>query len=55
MTEEEKKSEKLKVSIDSNETVYEPWYKYGVAFLYLEMITAILITMFAIYTSFLGS
>ena len=55
MTDEENNSELIKMSVDSNETVYEPWYKYGVAFLYLEMITAILITIFAIYTSFLGN
>ncbi|OLS27123.1 MAG: hypothetical protein HeimC3_05900 [Candidatus Heimdallarchaeota archaeon LC_3] len=55
MTEEENISEPMKISVDSNETVYESWYKYGVAFLYLEMITAILLTIFAIYTSFLGN
>jgi hypothetical protein len=55
MTEERKITEQIEMSVDSDENVYEPWYKYGVAFLYLEMLTAILITIFAIYTSFMGN
>lgn len=55
MTEKGKNNENTNMGTISNETIYEPWYKYGVAFLYLEMFTAIFITIFAIYISFLGN
>jgi len=34
--------------------VYEPWYKWGVAFLYLEMFIAIGVSIFSLYMAFTG-
>ena len=40
----------------SNEKIeYEPWYKYGIAFLYFEMGIAIFITLIALYMTLTGS
>ncbi|MBX0286653.1 hypothetical protein [Haloarcula salinisoli] len=33
---------------------YGEWYKYGRAVLYLEMIIAILVTVFSLYLAFQG-
>lgn len=34
---------------------YEPWYKWGVRVLYLEMLIAIGVTLFSLYTALSGS
>lgn len=34
---------------------FEPWYKYGVAILYIEMFLAIALTIFALYLTFSGA
>ena len=34
---------------------FEPWYKYGVAILYIEMILAIALTIFALSLTFSGA
>ncbi len=34
---------------------YEPWYKWGVVVLYLEMILAAGVTLFAMYMAFTGA
>jgi hypothetical protein len=42
-------------SVQANpEYVYEPWYKFGVAFLYLEMAIAIGVTVYSLYMAFTG-
>ncbi|MCK4739839.1 MAG: hypothetical protein KAT46_07810 [Deltaproteobacteria bacterium] len=38
---------------DSNYS-YEPWYKYGLAFLYFEMLIAVGVTIFSLYMAFTG-
>lgn len=46
------------MATDSEEVTeyeYEPWYRYGVAILYLEMFMAIALTIFALYLTFTGS
>lgn len=43
-------------SEDSESTEeYDPWYKYGVAILYLEMGIAIFVTIYCLYLGFTGS
>jgi len=32
----------------------EPWFKYGKAVLYIEMIIAIMVTVFSLYLAFQG-
>jgi len=34
---------------------HESWYKWGVLVLYLEMATAILVTLYSFYMAFTGS
>ncbi|MEE9583849.1 MAG: hypothetical protein V3W51_00055 [Candidatus Brocadiales bacterium] len=34
---------------------YEPWYKYGVMFLYLEMFIAIVVSIYSLYMAFTGT
>lgn len=34
---------------------YEPWYKWGVRVLYLEMLIAIAVTLFSLYMALTGS
>ncbi len=34
---------------------YEPWYKYGVFFLYVEMAIAILVCVYSLYMAFTGT
>ena len=36
-------------------TEFEPWYRYGVAILYLEMFMAIALTIYALYLTFSGA
>ena len=33
---------------------YEPWYKYGVAFLYFEMLLAVGVCIYSLYMAFSG-
>jgi len=33
---------------------YEPWYKWGVMFLYLEMLIAIAVSIYSLYMAFSG-
>ncbi len=39
----------------TEEVKYDPWYKYGVYTLYLEMFLAIAFSIFALYMTFSGS
>jgi hypothetical protein len=41
-------------SIDAGATPREPWYKYGVAFLLLEMALAIAVSGYSLYMTFNG-
>lgn len=34
---------------------FEPWYKWGVRVLYLEMLIAIAVTLFSLYMALTGS
>ncbi|GMR04352.1 MAG: hypothetical protein BMS9Abin23_0248 [Thermodesulfobacteriota bacterium] len=36
------------------EVTFEPWYKWGVIFLYLEMLTAIGVSAYSLYMAFSG-
>ncbi len=38
----------------SLEVKYEPWYKYGVAFLMLEMLISIAVCGYSLYLTFHG-
>ena len=38
----------------STETVHEPWYKYGVAVLLLEMAIAIAVSGYSLFMTFQG-
>lgn len=41
--------------IDSRSTAtHEPWYKYGVAFLFLEMLVAMAVCGYSLYMAFNG-
>ncbi len=40
---------------EKKEFTPEPWYKWGVVILYIEMIIAILVTLYSLYMSFTGS
>ena len=45
----------MHTSFPSNEPVHhEPWYKYGVAFLMLEMAIAIGVSAYSLYMTFHG-
>ncbi len=33
---------------------YEPWYKWGVLFLYIEMLIAIGVSIYSLYMAFTG-
>lgn len=42
-------------SIDNQATTtHEPWYRYGVAFLFLEMLIAIAVCGYSLYMAFNG-
>lgn len=41
-------------SIAEKGVVYEPWYKYGLMFLYLEMFIAVAVTIYSLYMAFTG-
>jgi hypothetical protein len=34
---------------------YEPWYKWGVLFLYVEMFIAIAVSVYSLYMAFTGT
>ncbi len=34
---------------------YEPWYKYGVMFIYLEMFIAVAVSIYSLYMAFTGT
>ncbi len=34
---------------------YEPWYKWGVFFLYVEMFIAIAVSIYSLYMAFTGT
>lgn len=38
----------------ADHTNYEPWYKYGVAFLALEMVIAIAVSVYSLFLTFHG-
>lgn len=38
----------------ADDAEYGDWYRYGQAFLYIEMIIAILVTVFSLYLAFQG-
>lgn len=38
----------------AEEEYYEPWYKWGVLFLYVEMAIAIVVSMYALFMAFSG-
>ncbi|MFB6259326.1 MAG: hypothetical protein ABEK42_01185 [Thiohalorhabdaceae bacterium] len=40
---------------EQSQTVHEPWFKYGVAFLYLEMAVAIAVSAYSLFMAFSGS
>jgi hypothetical protein len=45
----------MHTSLPSSEPVgHEPWYKYGVAFLMLEMAVAICVSAYSLYMTFHG-
>ncbi|MFQ5442725.1 MAG: hypothetical protein ACE5EB_08395 [Thermodesulfobacteriota bacterium] len=37
------------------EAEYEPWYKWGVIFLYIEMIIAVGVSIYSLYMAFTGT
>ena len=39
----------------SDNVEFEPWYKWGVAFLYLEMAIAVGVSIYSLYMAFTGS
>ncbi len=41
------------ISSDTQEP-YEPWYKYGVAFLSLEMVIAVAVSAYSLFMTFHG-
>ncbi len=45
----------MHTSLPSNQPVqHDPWYKYGVAFLMLEMVIAIGVSAYSLYMTFHG-
>ena len=40
---------------DTPKIKYEPWYKWGVLFLYIEMLAAVGVTVFSLYMAFTGT
>ena len=38
----------------ASQVQHEPWYKYGVAFLFLEMLIAIAVSAYSLYMTFHG-
>lgn len=40
---------------EADDVEFDPWYRWGVRVLYLEMLIAIGITVFALYMAFSGS
>jgi len=38
----------------AEQTSYEPWYKYGLAFLALEMLIAIAVSAYSLFMTFHG-
>jgi hypothetical protein len=45
----------MNTSTTSEEVItHEPWYKYGVAFLVLEMVVAIAVSAYSLYMTFHG-
>lgn len=41
--------------VDPSEQDYDPWFRYGVAILYVEMGIAVLVTIYSLYMAFTGS
>ena len=45
----------MRRSIDADSDYkYEPWYKYGITFLYFEMLIALGVSIFSLYMAFTG-
>ena len=44
----------MPVSSPPSREVYKPWYKYGVAFLMLEMAVAIAVSAYSLFMTFHG-
>jgi hypothetical protein len=42
------------MNADETSVPHEPWYRYGIAFLFLEMAVAIAVSAYSLYMTFNG-
>ncbi len=42
-------------SVKQENVTYEPWYKWGVLVLYLEMLAAVGVSIYSLYMAFSGT